>query len=412
MRRKLFKESFWTTLFVMFMMYLFSFIEFNSDLINPIAKALSDFELTDVVFSHMRENPGIEDRVTVVNIGRLDRRGVATLIEQINAEHPKVVGIDAFFRKLKEDKEGDSLLAAAFSSVKNMVLVSELHENDSTNSIDSVSYSNPLFMKDATPGFADMISEGADFFKTSRDCIPYEIVHGKKVFSFPVMMAYLYDSVKTKKFLARNNSTETINFQGNIDTRKEGVSTNSKIVFTAMDYTQVFDTLYDPSVFKDKIVVLGFMGEYIGDNTWTDKFFTPLNANYVGKANPDMYGVVVHANIVSMILKGDYINDMPDWINTPISLIIIFLNVWLFSWLFIRMEMWYDGLSFILTIIEVMLLTVVVLYVFDLYSYRVDITLPSIALFLTGNMIEIYYGLIKPLYSKIVKKFVTSTKNN
>jgi CHASE2 domain-containing sensor protein len=125
-----------------------------------------------------------------------------------------------------------------------------------------------------------------------------------------------------------------------------------------------------------------------------------------------MYGVVVHANIVSMILKEAYINDMPDWINMPISLLLIFLNVWLFSWLFIRMEIWYDGMTFLLTIIEVMILTVIVLFIFDLYNYRVDITLPSVALFLTGNLIEIYYGLIKPLYSKIVKKLVTSTSKN
>lgn len=407
MRGRLFKESFWTTTFVMVSMYLLSLIEFNSDIVNPLAKALSDFELTDVVFSHMRENPGLEDRITMVNIGNLDRRGVAALIEQINKHNPKVIGIDAFFRKPKEDAEGDSLLAAAFSKVKHMVLVSELHENEEKETIDSVSYSHPMFMKHAEPGFADMITEGRDFFKTSRDCIPSEIVNGKKVFSFPVKMAYLYDSVQTKRFLARGNETETINFQGNIDTRREGVSANSKIVFAAVDWRQVFDTLYTPSVFENKIVIMGYMGDYIGHHTWEDKFFTPLNSNYVGKANPDMYGVVVHANIVSMILKGQYINDMSDWINLPLSLILIFLNVWLFSYLFIRLEMWYDGATFFLTLFEIMLLIIVVLFIFDRYNYRVDITLPSIALALTGNLIEIYYGLIKPLYGKLVKKIVS-----
>lgn len=408
MRGRLFRESFWTTTFVMVFMYLLSFIEFNSDIVNPLAKALSDFELTDVVFSHMRENPGLEDRITMVNIGNLDRRGVAALIEQINSHKPKVIGIDAFFRKPKEDVEGDFLLATAFSKVENMVLVSELHENSETESIDSVSYSHPMFMQFAEPGFADMITEGRDFFKTSRDCIPFETVNDKKVLSFPVKMAYIYDSVQTKKFLDRGNETETINFQGNIDTRKEGVSANSKIVFTAIDWRQVFDSLYTPSVFENKIVIMGYMGDYIGHHTWEDKFFTPLNSNYVGKANPDMYGVVVHANIVSMILKGHYINDMPEWLNLPLSLILIFLNVWLFSYLFIRLEMWYDGATFFLTLFEIMILIIIVLFIFDLYNYRVDITLPSIALFLTGNLIEIYYGLIKPLYSKIVKKIVHS----
>ena len=410
MRKQLFKESFWTTTFVMVSMYLLSFIEFNSDIVNPLSKALSDFELTDVVFSHMRENPGVDDRITMVNIGNLDRRGIAALIEQINTHHPKVIGIDAFFRHLKtnslEELESDSLLALALSKVNHMVMVSELHENPEKNTIDSVEISHPKFMQFAESGFADMITEGRDFFKTSRSCSPTEIVNKKKTLSFPVKMAFLYDSVKTKRFLARGNPTEVINFQGNIDTRKEGVSANSKIVFTAIDWQQVLDTLYEPSVFENKIVIMGYMGDYIGHHTWEDKFFTPLNSNYVGKANPDMYGVVVHANIVAMILKGQYINDMSKWINTPISLILIFLNVWLFSYLFIKLEMYYDGATFFLTIIEIMLLIIVVLFIFDRYNYRVDITLPSIALALTGNLIEIYYGLIKPLYNKIVNKIV------
>ncbi|MBC7487657.1 MAG: CHASE2 domain-containing protein [Cytophagaceae bacterium] len=409
MRRKLFKESFWTTIFVMAFMYGLSFIKFNSDIVNPLAKALADFELTDVVFSHMRGNPGTEPNVTIVNIGQLDRRGVAALIEEINAHHPKVVGIDAFFRAPKEDVEGDSLLSAAFSKVDHMVIVSQLKADTEKGGIDTILYSHPMFLKHTVSGFANMITEGEDKFKTSRDCTPQETYHGKRLISFPVTMCNFFDSSKTNRFLARNNPTETINFQGNIDTRLEGVGVNSKNVFTAIDFQQVFDTLYDPSIFKDKIVILGFMGNYIGDNTaWVDKFFTPLNSNYVGKANQDMYGVVVHANIVSMILKESYIDDMSGWLNLPLSLSLIFLNVWLYSWLFIKMEIWYDGMTFLLTIIEVMILTFIVLIVFDFYNYRIDITLPSIALALTGNLVEIYYGLIKPLYSKIVKKLVSS----
>ncbi|MDF2455284.1 MAG: hypothetical protein K0R51_1277 [Cytophagaceae bacterium] len=410
MRRKLFKESFWTTIFVMLFMYGLSFIPFNFDIINPISKALADFELTDIVFSHMRANPGTEEHVTIVNIGQLDRRGVAALIEEINVHHPKVIGIDAFFRNPKEDTEGDSLLATAFSKVKHMVIVSQLKADEEKDGIDTILYSHPMFQKHTVSGFANMITEGEDKFKTSRDCTPQETYNGKRLLSFPVTMCQFYDSTKTNRFLARNNPTETINFQGNIDTRLEGVGANSKNVFTAIDFQQVFDTLYDPSIFKDKIVILGFMGNYIGDNTaWVDKFFTPLNSNYVGKANQDMYGVVVHANIVSMILKESYIDDMPQWLNLPLSLLLIFLNVWLYSWLFIKMEIWYDGMTFLLTIIEVMILTFIVLMVFDFNNYRIDITLPSIALALTGNLVEIYYGLIKPLYSKIVKKLVTST---
>lgn len=411
MRRKdIFIDSLICTVFMFVTIWLLSFVQINSDIVNPISKTLSDFQLTDPVFSYIRESPPEDTNVVMVNIGNLPREGVAALIEAINAGKPKVIGIDAFFRKLKTGEQalGDSLLAAAFSKVENMVLVSELLENDSTGIIEDISMSNPYFMQYCSPGFADMITEGRDFFKTSRDCTPKEIYKGQPVYSFPTQMAMMYDSVKTKRFLARNRHFETINFQGNIDTRIEGVSTNSKIVFTSLDWSQVLNKEYDPDVFRNKIVIMGFMGAQIGEQTWEDKFFTPLNQNYVGKANPDMYGVVVHANILSMILKEAYINDMNAALNLVLNVIFTFFMVWLFSWMYIRLEMWYDAFSFLVTIVVICGLMGIVVMIFHYYSFRFDITLASVALFLSGNFIEIYFGLIKPVTYRLSRKVLTS----
>ncbi len=66
--------------------------------------------------------------------------------------------------------------------------------------------------------------------------------------------------------------------------------------------------------FRDKIVLIGYVGDRIDIDTGEDKFFTPLNSKYIGKANRDMYGIVVHANIISTILNGHYIRVMPDWL--------------------------------------------------------------------------------------------------
>jgi CHASE2 domain-containing sensor protein len=407
MGRKLLIESFFTTLFVGLVMYLLSFIPLNGDLVNPLSKTFADFELTDVVFSHMRENPTFDNNITMVNIGSLDREGVADLIEQINSHNPKVIGIDAFFRHAKEDTMIDFRLKKAFSKVKNLVLVSEMHENDSLLQIDSVSYSHNMFMQFAKPGFADMITEGRDFFKTSRDCNIFAQFQGQKIYSFPVVIAQIFDSVQTNKFLKRGNETEVINFQGNIDTRVEGVSANSKIIFRALDWEDVFEAKYVPEeAFTNKIVIMGYMGDYIGHQTWEDKFFTPLNTNYVGKANPDMYGVLVHANIVSMILRGKYINHMPEWLNYILTFIIVYLNIVLFSYIFLKLEIWYDGASFFLTLIEMAVIISIVLLIFEKYLYKIDISLATFALFLTGNMIEIYHGFVKKIYYVLKEKFV------
>jgi len=419
--KKLFKESFVVMAWVLLFIWGLSNININSDILNPISKAFEDFELTDVVFSQLRENPTVSSDITMVNIGNLNREELAEMINIINEYKPKVIGIDAFFRKPKHSEDpymdsllvaGDSALSRAFAKTENLVLVSENFENVSTNKIDSVGYSHSMFVRYSKPGFADMITKGTDHFKSARHCIPKDTLNGKLILSFPSMIAYIYAPQKVKRYLSRNNDTEIINFQGNIDARKEGVSANSKIFLTALDVNQVFDRQFDPSVIKDKIIIMGFMGESLEDNTWEDKFCTPLNENYIGRTLPDMYGVVVHANIVAMILKEDYINDMPFLWNLGIGLVFIFLNVWLFSWLHLNTAEWWDGISMIIALIGVLLLSMVTLAIFNLYNYKFDITLMSVALLLSANLIELYWGIIKPLYNRTKEKNVSLQSNN
>lgn len=430
--------------FILAVMFGLSKIEINSDVVNPISKAMNDFELTDIVFSQLRESRNVDTNIVMVNLGPgyRDRKDLARVINVLTHYDPMIIGIDAFFRKPSKDSLADSALVQAFSKVRHLILVSQNNENKTVDIIDSMTTSHPMFMQYAEPGFADMITKSEEHFKTSRECSPKETVkvpisrkwidssftreyiengvkksekvdtsickieYGKDTtfYSFPVKITSIYAPEKAKAFVNRNYDTETINWQGNIDTRVQDVAINAKTVFFALDWDQVEDTLFDPSVIKDKIVIIGYMGDYLGHNAWEDKFFTPLNANYIGKANPDMYGVVVHANIVSMILKGDFIDEMPEWMMYTFSLILIFLNTWFFSYLYYRTEVWYDGLSLLLTLAEILVLMIVVLIVFNWYNYKIDITLASVALFLTGNLIEIHYGVVKPTLTKIAEK--------
>jgi CHASE2 domain-containing sensor protein len=61
--------------------------------------------------------------------------------------------------------------------------------------------------------------------------------------------------------------------------------------------------------------------------SWEDKFYTPLNKKLAGKSNPDMFGVVVHANIISMILREDYVEQMATWQEVAMAIILCLLNV-------------------------------------------------------------------------------------
>ena len=402
-----------SVIFVFASLGLLSFIGDNiqSDVLNPVGKAIGDFELTDVVFSHLRSRPGVDTNLVLVNIGDLDRAGIAEEIEIINKYNPKVIGIDAFFRNPKgRNQEGvdvDSALATAFSKVKNLVLVSKVNKyNEVTGKHDTLELSNPMFMRYAMSGMSNMISEGYDVFKTARTISPLEKVKDTSEIAFAVKLAGIYNPKAMKDFLARGKEIETINYQGNFDPKSDQKSENAKNVFTALDISDVFNENFNPDIIKGKIIVMGYMGPSWDKITWEDKFFTPLNKIYIGKTNPDMYGVVVHANIISMILKGDYINEMPGQIDYWLNILLVLINIYMFYWLLINTGIWWDGISMLVTLFQVLILIGIVVIVFNKYNYKFDVSFALVALFLIANLLEIYYNIMKPLYRRIKKRYL------
>lgn len=421
------------TIFGAIFLYLLSIIPINGDLINPISKMFSDFEQTDVVFSQMRENSDVDPNIVLVNIGRLDRAGIAKQIEIINRHKPKVIGIDAFFRNPKHSEDpyqdsilvaGDSALSLALSKVPNMVLGMELIEDTASLRIAEIKYSNSMFMhKNVQLGYLDMISEGKNTFRTARTCVLHQEISDSlakaysmptDVMSFPTRMAHIFDPKAYEDVRKRANETEVINYIGNVQAATSDGTPNSKIVFSALDVDNIFMADEDPEadallddVIKDKIIIMGFMGPDLLTYDKEDRFFTPLNKNYVGRADEDMYGVVVHANICSMLIQRTYIDNLPPSIDLLINLVIIFLNILLFMFLYFKLELFWDGATLLITIFQGILLTLVVLHVFNDYDIILNFNLSLLALFLMPNIIELYYGLIKTSELKLRNKFST-----
>src|SRR5882762_375284 len=63
-----------------------------------MGQALQDFHLTDYAVSSLREDPLVDQRIIIVNIGNLLRGEIAQQIMYINQFKPKVIAIDALFR--------------------------------------------------------------------------------------------------------------------------------------------------------------------------------------------------------------------------------------------------------------------------------------------------------------------------
>ena len=166
-----------------------------------------------------------------------------------------------------------------------------------------------------------------------------------------------------------------------------------------------------PEVFRDKIVILGFLGEKIGDPSWADKFYTPLNKKLAGKSNPDMFGVVVHANIVSMILNKDFVDQMKEWQEALMAIILCLLNVALFSLINTKLPLWYDGITKLLQLVQLLIYTALMVLIFHWFSFKLNVTLTLAAVALVGDVFEIYMSVFKNLYYKIKGWFLITPKD-
>lgn len=404
--KRFIRDTILCSLFIFSIMGLFASVTLFKvfDLFDPIGDMFSDFELTDIVFSQLNEDPIADDRIVVVNIGNLPREGIARQIEIISQFEPAVIGLDVML-DIPMEWEEDSALTRVLSETPNIVIGEKLIDyNYERAEFETTIRPEEHIVNEAMLGYVNLITDARsqEDLKMCREFTPSEIVAGETRYAFPVRLAYAYDSAMTKKFVDRDKDIEVINYKGNIMSFS---AAQYGMKYFALDVYDIFDGNFTPDLFKDKIVIMCFMGQYLGDTETTEDFyFTPMNENYVGKAKNDMFGGVIHANIISQILDDDPIDEMSH--NTEIALAIFFclFNVFLFKIVYAAMPKWYDGITKVFQLIEVMALATLMIFLLLQYNYKADFTLAIIVIALSGDSLEVYHGVVKNLFSRERRK--------
>jgi len=393
-----------------------------------IGTALKDFELTDYAFSKLRPDPIVDQRIVLVNIGNLSRREIAQQIRIISQYKPKVIGLDILFDcegNLRDsvncpallDTLGNLMLSQAIQDAKNVVLAEKLLQTDSlakfdSDVSDSLGHSDPIFLINSKEGFVNLPTDATyqEDVKICRTIWPTYNVKGKQELSFSTQIAMQYDPAKTMKYLKRNRDEEIINFRGNIEVlqlrvnslknSETGVS-NYPTMFYAVDVGQLERGEVLGEIFKDNIIIMGFMGTYLGDPSWGDKDFTPLNKKVSGRANPDMFGVVLHANVVAMILNEDFINQFPDWLLISIAFLTCILTVALLIVIDNKLPSWFDALSFFVQVILLLVISSLIISAFVQANLKLDLSLTLGASALVGPG----YDIFKSVQNELIKRF-------
>jgi len=370
---------------------IFSFIPINCLFMDPIAKAIKDFDVYDIVYSKLREEPQVDTNIVLVNLSNLSRSDIAMQVNVINSLNPKVIGIDAIFQDEKENYS-DSLLADAFSRCRNLVLVSKLDKyNQTTDSYDTLFRSVNIFNKHASNGFANLPNDDKVSFRTIREFRPVSKTNGTIVNSFASKIVEIYNPQALQVLNNRDNEIEKINYIGNYNK------------FYYLDSYQVLSGQSDISFIKDKIVLMGFMGLKLNNKTFEDIYFTPLNERYAGKAFPDMYGVVIHANIISMILNKKYIDIMPQWLSIVLALILSYLSAFIIFNLKIKFKDWFGAFSKLYILFISLLNLFIGVMILHHFNYRINLTLALAVIVLTNTILEIYQSYVSKIFPSLEK---------
>jgi CHASE2 domain-containing sensor protein len=373
----------------------------NIEIFDPIQQALADFSFTDIVFSQWRQEEAVVDEnIILVNAGR-NRAEVAHQVKAIAAMEPKVIGVNLIFNTEKEP-EVDLALLDAFNSAKAIVLPAEI----STPLKDTLKL-KPRYAGIKGPhekftganisiGHNTLVADKEDKENaaTLRTFEPEIICKGKQMFAFSMEVAEKFKPGTKKMVNERDEEEEMINYRGNFN----------KFIQIDIDSEMPVDSVVAmySSLFKGKIVLVGYMGQpFDNPNDIRGKVYSPAAKKYVGKNPPDMYEIVVHANIISMLTRNELITQMPDWVGYIIAVLACYFNMALFHWVTMRFPSFAGGEMKVIQLIQSGILVLGAMYALDIFNYQIELALTLAIILLSADVMEVHESSVKRLIERI-----------
>ena len=285
---QLIKTAFLSTLLVILSTYLISIIPFRLGFGKAISRSITDFDLYDLYYAGKKDQKIIaENNIVIVELG-IDRAESAGQLKIIRRYRPKLIALDATFEELR-DSATDKSFAEETNKTYNVVYAFGF---DKTNhALPNVFYNE---RSNASAGYVDFSSKAED--AVIRTYTPFVKIEGKDYEAFTSTIIRKANKEKYENLKDRNNKTEIINYAGNLD----------NFLNVTRNELNTLDSQQLETLIKNKIVLLGYFVKS-SSLVMEDLHYSPLNTMVSGRNFPDMYGVVIHANILSMILKGNFV---------------------------------------------------------------------------------------------------------
>jgi CHASE2 domain-containing sensor protein len=225
--------------------------------------------------------------VVIVNAGNLDRSGIADLLDAINAQRPKVVGVNFEF---VDKRAGDEKLVSALKNTRNLIMNCTEEQGSLIRSyFQGLEYGQCNFRRNQ--------KEEVDYFP------PVLEINGEQFEHFGLKALKYWDFEKYKALKAQLGD---VSAHGKVTFMKIDFLEKNVASFQSIDYS---DLINAPKEFlKDKIVLVGYLGEKIDATNYVtdpeDAFTVPVHHRHHREKNP-MYATVILANIIQTLTRGE-----------------------------------------------------------------------------------------------------------
>lgn len=372
-------------IFVLF--FIISFFPFRFELIKPIRQGLNDFDIYDLYFSGKNKFKNTRDsNIVIVEVAET-RNDIARQLAIIKKHKPAVIGMDIVLRNSSENPRNDSLLKSVVGK-SDSIIWAGVFEPDSTGK--HFTWTKSFFAPASDPGKAVYINFPGDPISVTRTFSPFMKINDANQYSFASGIVQLFKPDKFEKLKKRNKKTETIYYSGNLESFH---SFSVKELFEAEQKNFLSEKI------RNKIVLLGFFKKD-SPPVMEDLHFTPLNEKISGRSFPDMYGVVIHANIISMILNEKYIKTKSNSFAIILAILLSYIFVLYILSRHKVKEHPSHGLFILLQIILVVILVYLFLLLFAEYRIKINPMPVILTIVLSVEMIGLYKRLAKWLNKK------------
>lgn len=374
----LYIEAFVATLLIFLLFWVISFFPFRFELIKPIRQGLHDFDIYDLYFSGKNTGKRTKDSNIVIVQLADTRQEIATQLELVGRCKPAVIGMDIVFAAPSENPANDTALLRQAEENTAIRWATVLREDSAHN----LYLLQSFFRLNEGSNFGFINFPGKPYY-TIRNFLPRKKINSDTLLAFPAEIVRSFDAAKFEKFDRRNKKLEAINYKGNLESYTNITSTELGFLYRT---GQLENKL------NGKIVLMGYFhreAPYVLE----DLHFTPLNERTAGKSHPDMYGVVIHANIISMILNEDYITVKSSLFSTILALVFTYLLTLYILHRYKVKKHPSHGAFILLQIMLIIILTYLFLMIFNWFNIQVPLMPIILSIVISVEMIGLYKTL-------------------